>query len=171
VNRKDYDLACAETERLQRELDITNADHVALWLEANTIPDEPMNQCISWLACRIVEAYEAAKPELSPHPLPHSGDCAVESTGNCDCGVYEVSESRAALLAARSFCGQVKVDLASAHAEICKLQGLDPAAYSWPEWSPQANTMRWIDEKLIPQIDEALSGKIRMTPPSYNRAV
>jgi hypothetical protein len=50
----------AETNRLQRELDITNADHIALWLEANTIPDEPMSQCISWLACRIVEAHERA---------------------------------------------------------------------------------------------------------------
>lgn len=48
------------TERLTRELDITNADHIAIWLEANTIPDEPMSQCISWLACRIVEAHEAA---------------------------------------------------------------------------------------------------------------
>lgn len=55
--------AFAETNRLQSELDITNADHVALWLEANTIPDEPMSQCISWLACRIVEAHERANGE------------------------------------------------------------------------------------------------------------
>lgn len=52
--------AVAETNRLQRELDITNADHIALWLEANTIPDEPMSQCISWLAVQIVEAHERA---------------------------------------------------------------------------------------------------------------
>jgi hypothetical protein len=51
--------AAAQTNRLSRELDITNADHIALWIEANTIPDEPMNQCASWLACRIVEAHEA----------------------------------------------------------------------------------------------------------------
>lgn len=55
-----YETAATETQRLQRELDITNADHIALWLEANTIPDEPMSQCISWLACRIIEAHEAA---------------------------------------------------------------------------------------------------------------
>lgn len=54
------DLAAVETERLTRELDITNADHIALWIEANTIPDEPMSQCASWLACRIVEAHESA---------------------------------------------------------------------------------------------------------------
>jgi hypothetical protein len=60
---------------------------------------------------------------------------------------------------ARLLCDQAKSDLSLAHAEICKLQGLDPAAHSWPEWSPQANTLRWIDEKLIPQIDEALGGK------------
>ena len=28
-------------------------------------------------------------PEDSPHPLPHNPDCAVHSTGSCDCGVYE----------------------------------------------------------------------------------
>lgn len=38
---------------------------------------------------------------------------------------------------------QSESDLASAHAEICKLQGLDPATHSWPEWSPQANSLRW----------------------------
>jgi actin-like ATPase involved in cell morphogenesis len=58
--------AMQETARLQRELDITNADHVALWLEANTIPDEPMSQCISWLACRIVDAHEAALTRTPP---------------------------------------------------------------------------------------------------------
>lgn len=41
---------------------------------------------------------------------------------------------------------QAETDLASAHAEICKLQGLDPAAHSWPEWSPQANSLRWFAE-------------------------
>lgn len=35
-------------------------------------------------------------------------------------------------------------DLKSAHAEIVKLQGGDPAKYDWPEWTPQANTLRWI---------------------------
>lgn len=49
---------------LVERLDISNADHIALWIEANTIPDEPMNQCASWLACRIVEAHEAALAQL-----------------------------------------------------------------------------------------------------------
>ncbi|MGN7931180.1 hypothetical protein [Sphingopyxis sp. 22461] len=49
-----FEVAAAETERLQNELDITNADHVALWLEAN-LPDASL----AWLACRIVEAHEA----------------------------------------------------------------------------------------------------------------
>jgi hypothetical protein len=40
---------------------------------------------------------------------------------------------------------QTESDLASAHAEICKLQGLDPATHSWPEWTPQANTLRWFE--------------------------
>lgn len=38
---------------------------------------------------------------------------------------------------------QTESDLKSAHAEICKLQDLDPTAHTWPSWSPQANTLRW----------------------------
>lgn len=48
--------ASAEVERLSRELDITNADHIALWLETNNTDDTPT----AWLACRIIEAHEAA---------------------------------------------------------------------------------------------------------------
>lgn len=62
--------AASETARLQRDLDITNADHIALWLEANTIPEEPMSQCISWLACRIVEAHEAARKQTPSSQCP-----------------------------------------------------------------------------------------------------
>ena len=58
-------LAAAETERRQRELDITNADHIAVWLE-NHLPDAS----IAWLACRIVEAHEAA----SPQPVDETDD-------------------------------------------------------------------------------------------------
>ena len=54
-----FDLANAEVERLAQNLDITNADNIALWLEEN-LPDAS----IAWLACRIVEAYEEA---LSQH--------------------------------------------------------------------------------------------------------
>lgn len=43
-----------EVARLTHELDITNADHIALWLEAN-MDDSPL----AWLACRIIEAHEA----------------------------------------------------------------------------------------------------------------
>jgi hypothetical protein len=66
-----FELANAEVERLARELDITNADNIALCLEANTMPDELMSQCISWLAGRIVEAYEAAS---TPTPSPDRQD-------------------------------------------------------------------------------------------------
>lgn len=41
---------------------------------------------------------------------------------------------------------QAANDLASAHAEICKLQGLDPAKHQWPVWSSPANTLRWFDD-------------------------
>ena len=69
--------ASAAVNTLARELDVTNADHVALWLEGNTIPDEPMSQCISWLACRIVEAHERAIAALrAPQPQPASAEVA-----------------------------------------------------------------------------------------------
>lgn len=38
---------------------------------------------------------------------------------------------------------QADTDLKAAHAEICKLQKLDPATHDWPEWTPQANSIRW----------------------------
>lgn len=47
--------ASAAVERYCAELDITNADHIALWLETNT--EEPR---IGWLAVQIAEAYERA---------------------------------------------------------------------------------------------------------------
>ena len=40
---------------------------------------------------------------------------------------------------------QAESDMTTAHAEICKLQGLDPTTHSWPDWSPQANTLRWFE--------------------------
>jgi len=62
--------ASEKVERLSRELDITNADHIALWLEGNTIQDEPMSQCVSWLACRIVEAHERAIAAMQADAAP-----------------------------------------------------------------------------------------------------
>lgn len=49
----------AETERLSHELDITDADHIALWLEENM-----EDATLGWLACRIIEAHEAALTSL-----------------------------------------------------------------------------------------------------------
>lgn len=54
-----FDKAAAETERLQRELDITNADHIALWLETNKD-----DSSLGWLACRIIEAHEQSLSTL-----------------------------------------------------------------------------------------------------------
>lgn len=38
---------------------------------------------------------------------------------------------------------QAEHDLKSAHAELCKLQGIDASRNTWPDWSPQANSIRW----------------------------
>lgn len=43
---------------------------------------------------------------------------------------------------------QALKDLRLAHAEICGLQGLDPAKHDWPEWSSPANTIRWAERIL-----------------------
>lgn len=50
----DRDAAARKVFILERELDISNADHIALYLEAN----KPLDSHISWLACRIIEAHE-----------------------------------------------------------------------------------------------------------------
>lgn len=55
-----FDLAHSLVERFSRELDITNADHIALWLEENLPEIRGEDFSIPWLACRIVEAYERA---------------------------------------------------------------------------------------------------------------
>lgn len=49
-------------------------------------------------------------------------------------------------VALRLLMAQYESDLKSAHAEISKLQGIDPKGHTWPEWTPQANTLRWIAE-------------------------
>ena len=38
---------------------------------------------------------------------------------------------------------QAETDLAEAHKMICKLQGLDPATQTWPEWSSPAHSLPW----------------------------
>lgn len=43
---------------------------------------------------------------------------------------------------------QARQDLLQAHEEICKLQELDPTKHTWPEWTSQANTIRWIETYL-----------------------
>jgi len=55
--------AVEETDRLERELDLTNVDHIALWLEANAI-SPPLTHQLGWVACRIAEAYEAQVAKL-----------------------------------------------------------------------------------------------------------
>ncbi|UXC93092.1 hypothetical protein EGM87_22615 [Sphingobium sp. RSMS] len=51
--------ASKETDRLARDLNIKNADHIALWLEANMA-----DSGLGWLACRIVEAHEQSTAAL-----------------------------------------------------------------------------------------------------------
>ena len=74
MTEPDIKRANEEVERLTRELDITNADHIALWLEANS--DAPL----AWQAVRIVEAYETALRNPRKHKFWGAGepDCPRE---------------------------------------------------------------------------------------------
>ncbi len=47
-------------------------------------------------------------------------------------------------------------DLNQAHDEICKLQNIDPEKHDWPEWSPQANTIRWAENLLNKKLSKTL---------------
>lgn len=105
--------AAAETERLTRELDITNADHIALWLEANM-----ENSPLGWLACRIIEAHETVLANPPRHQYWGAGepDCPRDiKAGNGElhtlrCKVCGVDSPRddicpAAILADTHFSG------------------------------------------------------------------
>ena len=42
-------------------------------------------------------------------------------------------------------------DLNQAHDEILRTQGVPPdrwSLYDWPEWTPQANSIRWAEKRL-----------------------
>jgi hypothetical protein len=52
--QKLADLATLDVERLEKELDITNADHIALWLASSG------QMSISYLAVQIANAYDRA---------------------------------------------------------------------------------------------------------------
>ena len=44
---------------------------------------------------------------------------------------------------------QLTKDLNQAHDELLRAQGVtDPSKYEWPEWSPQANSIRWAERLL-----------------------
>jgi len=70
----DIEQASAEVARLQSELDITNADHIALWLEANMVESS-----LGWLACRIVEAHERATTPTDTVTLPRMTEAEFRS--------------------------------------------------------------------------------------------
>lgn len=88
----------------------------------------------------------------------HAADAAMRGIALLESSIIPKDGLREqAIIEAKKLCLQVRSDLSTAHAEICKLQGLDPSTYSWPDWTPQANTLRWIADKLIPLFDAALS--------------
>ena len=72
---------------LERELDITNADHIALYLEAN----KPLDSNVSWLACRIIEAHEVRTMPLL-EALRELEDALLD--GLCNEGLPDFDPSR-----------------------------------------------------------------------------
>jgi hypothetical protein len=70
-----YDEASRETQRLCYELDITNADHIVLWLE------QQLNGHVgplAYIACRILDAHEAALATPAPSIVTGSDERARE---------------------------------------------------------------------------------------------
>lgn len=63
--------ALAEIERRQRELDITNVDHILLWLEA-----WKSHAGSGYLACRIADAYEEAITQARRKALEEAAEVA-----------------------------------------------------------------------------------------------
>lgn len=51
---------------------------------------------------------------------------------------------------AKRIIEQFAKDLNQAHDEIVRLQdkSADVSKFDWPEWTPQANTMRWAEQFL-----------------------
>ena len=58
--------ALTETARLSQELDVTNADNIALWLDENAAAAPDYR---AWLAVRIVEAHERAVARIEAEAL------------------------------------------------------------------------------------------------------
>lgn len=65
--------ASKAVERYCAELDLTNADRIALWLETNT--EEPR---IAWLAVQIAEAFDRAISRKHVSWGPGDPDCPPE---------------------------------------------------------------------------------------------
>ncbi len=72
--------ATAETERLSHELDISNADHVALWLESNI-----SNSTLAWLAASITAAHEQAAM------LSGKGEPPAQIISLCEIGLADLT--------------------------------------------------------------------------------
>jgi hypothetical protein len=97
--QKLADLATLDVERLEKELDITNADHIALWLASAG------QMSISYLAVQIANAYDRAiaknnetthhgteqlptqftphQPSFQPNNWPLTQSCAISTTHTC----------------------------------------------------------------------------------------
>lgn len=113
---------------------------VALARKADDIQGEPV---AAWVPC-------------SPEWIAAGGDCAnapriwseelknhLHPTAPAPDGAVEALTSEMRLL-----LEQVKQDFAAAHAEIARLQGLDPATVMWPAWSSVRHTLDWIETVL-----------------------
>ncbi len=68
---------------------------------------------------------------------------------------YNEDQSKEEINKLKSALEQACYDLNSAHDEICKRQKTDPEKSDWPEWTPQANTIRWAEELLNKKLSKS----------------
>ena len=59
-------------------------------------------------------------------------------------------------------------DLNSAHDEIVRIQDktVDPSKFDWPEWTPQANSIRWAERQLGKKLAKTNNWTLFPAPPT-----
>lgn len=130
--------AVEETDMLERELDLTNVDHVALWLEANAI-SPPLTHQLGWVACRITEAYEAqiAKLQADGDKLASAlrGVLARDQLNTCD---HPETHRGGTLWEICDSCGRKWADDEGGKPKWSDPPEWDAAAQALTEWKDRA---------------------------------
>ena len=112
------------------------ADMIIEWVDGGLAMNTDWRPQLESVIARRLARYGVVDAALSP-------PSASEPTRDLDAENARLREALEQVML------QAEADLRSAHAELCKLQGLDPNKHDWPRWSPQANSLRWFKARRI----------------------